>query len=844
MTTDLPLLPLVLAGVPRALASALECEGIPHVRHEDRPTAGHFVVYDSRMGPPPPLAAGQQALDVALALADVRIEQLDDSRTAIGRWEVGPLVVQERVSRIDKATLRRDVLDRLRGALESAGGFWLRVGAYPYPYRTVFGLRIDHDAFAADDFERLLRVLRGAEHATTHFVCASTHVGRAEAIAALSGLDVASHGYWHHSYGDPVQQRRNIERGIDALRAAGLQPRGFAAPHGRHTPDLGRILDELGVDYSSEFGWLYDDLPLRQPGARAWQAPVHPVCLGIALEAARREAERDRSFVDAAACAAWTGDYFAAAAAEAHAAGAPLLFYGHPDGRLGRHPEVVAQLLRAVRSLPDVWWASLGRFVDWWKARCEVQVRAWRGAARGRLVVECTAVRGESALPLALEHVSREGIARWPWAAGRSTLDLEECSRWSPAPRRPARIAHATRESFRERVKRWIDYERQTPRAEIPRDGWRGRVKYAVRVWRDAPRDVARRAGPVGRATRVRIAGALTASLAPGGGERQLAALIAGLQAEGLDAAAWHPWEDAWSDFDLLHLIGSCPEHLPLVDRARRSGKPVVLSPVAWFDGPSYWRRNGHVPRRAAGRLLLAARRFAPWMPGWRRKLYRSVDRLLPNSRAEADQLVRLFGADPRRIVVVPNGADPNLESADPRLFAGEYGLRDFVLCAGRIEPRKNQLRLLQALAGEGVVTVVLGDVVPGQEAYYDACRRAGGRRARFLPRLDPDSPLLASAYAACGCLAQPSWFETPGLAALEAAMTGAPLAVTQVGAAPEYFGRLAHYVDPYDQRSVRRGVAAALDEGRNGRLAELVRSQFTWQHAARATREVYAPLL
>ncbi len=36
--------------------------------------------------------------------------------------------------------------------------------------------------------------------------------------------------------------------------------------------------------------------------------------------------------------------------------------------------------------------------------------------------------------------------------------------------------------------------------------------------------------------------------------------------------------------------------------------------------------------------------------------------------------------------------------------------------------------------------------------------------------RLDHDDPLLASAYAAARVFALPSWFETPGLAALEAA--------------------------------------------------------------------------
>lgn len=846
MSDELPLLPVVLAATPTALTSALETEGLPFVAHAAEPRGGKFVLFDSRLAAPPTLAPGQLAIDLRAALGDLDLQQLEDTRTAQGQWQVGPLTVHETISRVDKAAVRREALRRLREALQAAGGVWLRVGAFPYGYRTAFCLRLDHDAFVPDDLRRVMSALRGVEMATTHFVCASSHVARAEATAMLAGLDVGSHGYWHHSYRNAREQQRNIERGVDALRAAGLHPRGFAAPHGRLTPGLGQILDELGVDYSSEFGCLHDELPARSPGARAWQIPVHPVCLGIALEAARRDADRKRAFVDGPAVAGWLADYWTEVAVRKHTAGAPLFFYGHPDGRLGRYPEVIGQLLSAVRTLPDVWWTSLARFIDWQRTRLASRIRVFASdALPSSFRVECQAPHRESSLPRALEHVSSEGISRWRLEPGRTSIDLSHAARWQPIAEPPVKRMARPRRALGDRLRRWLDYERETPREEIAVDHWRGRLKRAIRAWRDSPCEGRRRATAAGAdALRVRVVGSLTASLSPGGGERQMAALIDALQADGVEATAWRPWHDTWGSFDVLHLIGSCPEHLPLVEAARRSGKPVVLSPVAWFDGRSYWRSRRGVLQSAAARGLLAARRWAPWIPGWRRSLYRSVDRLLPNSRSEADQLVRLFGVEARRIVVAPNGADPQLIEADPRPFVERTGLRDFVLCAGRIEPRKNQLGLLRALAGIDAATLVLGDPVPGHEAYYDACRRAAGSRVRFLPRLEADDPLLASAYAACGCLAQPSWFETPGLAALEAAMTGAPLAVTRVGAAPEYFGRLAHYVDPHNLSSIRRGVAAALQEGRAPRLADHVRSRFTWQQVARVTRDVYASLV
>ena len=347
-------------------------------------------------------------------------------------------------------------------------------------------------------------------------------------------------------------------------------------------------------------------------------------------------------------------------------------------------------------------------------------------------------------------------------------------------------------------------------------------------------------AGSNRRSPVVLFAGGLAAMDAPGGGEVQMHALVAALQRAGVRGRIWRPWEDSLSRADCLHLFGSLPEHLPLVEAARRRNLPVVLSTIAWFQLANCWREPGTVPRRLAACARFAARAACPRLPSWRRRLYQAVDLLLPNSNLEAEQLTRYFRVPPERIHVVPNGADGRFAAADPRPFARMVGTRDFVLYPGRIEPRKNQLGFLRAMRGAGVPIVVLGDVVPGHQRYLAECRRAAGRRVRFVPRIDHRDPLLQSAYAACGCLVLASWFETPGLVALEAGMSGTPLVLPRHGSAPEYFGPLAGYVEPNDLPGIRRAVLAALRRGRSPELAELVRNNFSWNAAARMTREAY----
>lgn len=349
---------------------------------------------------------------------------------------------------------------------------------------------------------------------------------------------------------------------------------------------------------------------------------------------------------------------------------------------------------------------------------------------------------------------------------------------------------------------------------------------------------------PATRRPRALLAGKLDALAAPGGGEVQLLAMADALPASGVDARLWRPWEDTLADVDLLHLFGSLPEHLATVASAKKQGVPVVLSTIAWFDLASRWHETGSLPRRviACGRYL--ARRALPGVRDWRRQLYHAVDLLLPNSTAEAEQLMRLFGVPAERIHVVPNGASEHLADGDPQSFIRLAGVRDFVLLAGRIEPRKNQLNFLRAMRGSKLPIVVLGNVVPGQERYLDACRRAADASVRFVDALPHDDPWLAGAYAACRCLALPSWYETPGLAALEAGMSGVPLVLTDRGSTREYFGDLARYVSPGDRDAIRREVVAAYGARRNPELACLVSQRYRWSAAAAATREAYAQVL
>ncbi len=474
----IPLLPLLLDGVPEGLRQAIAQEGIACADHVPGSAAGQFVLFDSRSGTSPQLVRGQTAIDVDRLRGGKSdpFEDLLDERAARHRWRLGGFQVAEEIARVDKRAVRAAILGRLRRIVEESGGIWLRLSAFPFPYRSAFNFRIDHDDYDPHDFAATLQACAGHEDATSHFVCAADFEANPEALARLRGLDVGAHGYWHHTYREAQDNLENIRRGIAVLAAAGIEPSGFVAPHGRFNRGLLTALETLGISHSSEFALAYDELPFLPISSSVLQIPIHPVCLGLFLEAAREapagEATDPRAAVAAAA------EHFDHLARAKYAAGEPIFLYGHPTGRIGRYPQVLGTVFQTISSFGAVWKTTFTQFAAWWRARAQVRLAVFREGTHFEVVV-----RGAPAgYRLAAEYWQGACVAPMPLdnpVVRFSATALAYQKRKGEAVFRPVRIDRA--QGLRERVRRYLDWERVTPVEELRGDTWRGWMKRALR---------------------------------------------------------------------------------------------------------------------------------------------------------------------------------------------------------------------------------------------------------------------------------------------------------------------------------------------------------------------------
>jgi len=188
----------------------------------------------------------------------------------------------------------------------------------------------------------------------------------------------------------------------------------------------------------------------------------------------------------------------------------------------------------------------------------------------------------------------------------------------------------------------------------------------------------------------------------------------------------------------------------------------------------------------------------------------------------------------------------PRHTEAELAAFRQKHDLAPgYVVEVARIESKKNQLALIQAMWDDPLDLVFVGSVSPYFEPdYAERCRAAGERRGRvhflgWLPKTE-----LPLVYAAAGAHALPSWNELPGLSSLEAGACGTRVVSTRYSPLPEMLGEQASYCDPYDTGSIRDAVRSSLAAPVPSGLRECLLSEYSWDEAARVNLALYEKVL
>jgi glycosyltransferase involved in cell wall biosynthesis len=330
--------------------------------------------------------------------------------------------------------------------------------------------------------------------------------------------------------------------------------------------------------------------------------------------------------------------------------------------------------------------------------------------------------------------------------------------------------------------------------------------------------------------------------LLKGGPRTQILQTKRCLEYRGVDVSLFDSWQEfSREKIDLVHIFGANIGTYHLAREIMKLDVPLVVTPIFFTRHTFPFLRltvgvNGFLRRFANG--IWTDYSIVQEICGWAKAV-------LPNTRREGDLLVRGLGMKESLISVVPNGVDERFASADSSLFSKTYGVKDFVLNVGHIGPhRKNVLNLIKALEQINVPSVIIGRIENNEYGKECLARARKNPRLTIIASLPNDSELLASAYAACDVFVLPSLYETPGIAALEAALAGAKIVITKNGGTEEYFGADAEYVDPSSVELIHHGITTALNKDKNDILRTRVGEKYLWSAVAEKYHSIYERLL
>lgn len=235
------------------------------------------------------------------------------------------------------------------------------------------------------------------------------------------------------------------------------------------------------------------------------------------------------------------------------------------------------------------------------------------------------------------------------------------------------------------------------------------------------------------------------------------------------------------------------------------------------------------------------SRTYRLWHRNACRRMARTAQHVFTNSNFSKSELVRWYGADPRKITVTYLGSDHffGLEADSSTLtrlgISGKY-----VLTVSSHNPNKNFNRVVQAMRQLDKTDLHL--VIAG--GYDTNVYRSNEKlpNGALILGYVSDSDLKAL-YQNAECFVFASLYEGFGLPPLEAMAAGCPVVVSRAGALPEIFEGAAVFCDPYRPEdiaaSIQHAVMSPSATNNMKRFAEM----FRWEKCARQTLEVIASL-
>jgi glycosyltransferase involved in cell wall biosynthesis len=219
------------------------------------------------------------------------------------------------------------------------------------------------------------------------------------------------------------------------------------------------------------------------------------------------------------------------------------------------------------------------------------------------------------------------------------------------------------------------------------------------------------------------------------------------------------------------------------------------------------------------------------------------------------ERISHIYRVPPEAVCVIPNGVhdsfsfDMGRRSRATDVIKQKYGVRNFILCVNRIEPRKNHELLLRTfleleLYHRGISLVFIGSAAFSSGSFLEKLGSLPVDIKRFVsyyPFVSQED--LICFYRAARLFVYPSRAEGFGIPPLEAAALGTPVLCANTTAMAAYTFFQNNLFDPADpiefKRKLRGSLAEGYDEKRLSWISRVVRDEYSWDKSRELLRQV-----
>ncbi len=269
-------------------------------------------------------------------------------------------------------------------------------------------------------------------------------------------------------------------------------------------------------------------------------------------------------------------------------------------------------------------------------------------------------------------------------------------------------------------------------------------------------------------------------ALAHGGQAIQIQQTMAALAAQGVVVEPLRWWDETQTG-DVIHYFGRMPA--TQIRFAQQKNIKVVMAELLTAQGS---RSSGQLRRQRLITRALARLAPRPFTDAFNWDSYRRADGLVALTTWEKHLMAYMFGADPERISVVPNGVE-SVFFQSPPVTRGPW-----LVCTATLTERKRVLELAEAAIVAQTPVWILGKAYADSDVYaqnFFQLAKENPAYIRYEGGIN-DRQKLAEIYRAARGFVLLSTMESLSLSALEAAACECPLLLSDLPWARSTFAR------------------------------------------------------